>query len=177
MSIQPTVQIGNKIIRASAQSVENVSDSDIQQTIEDLIDSMRHDNLVGMAAPQIGKSWRIFVTEIRQTTYRKNIAQSDSVRVFINPVITWQSEKQQDGYEGCGSVASAQLFGMVNRPDSLVCKALDKDGNHFEIKADGFLARIISHEMDHLNGIVFVDQMSNMSTLRNRQTYIDSQKK
>lgn len=176
MSIKKSVQIGNKIIRQKAYIVRDVSSVEIQKTIEDLIDSMRHDNLVGMAAPQIGKKWRIFVSEIRQTTYRKNIAKSDSLKIFINPKITWKSKKQQDGYEGCGSVISAQLFASVKRPESVICKALDEKGNPFEIKASGFLARIIQHEIDHLNGIVFIDRISDTKTIMDRQTYIDSQK-
>jgi peptide deformylase len=177
MSIKQTVQIGNKIIRQKADTVQNVSVTDIQETIKDLVDSMRHDNLVGMAAPQIGKKWRIFVSEICRTTYRKNIAKSDLLRVFVNPEIIWQSKKQQNGYEGCGSVASAQLFGSVKRAESIICKALDGNGKPFKIKASGFLARIIQHETDHLNGLVFLDRVSDTRTLVDKQIYIDSQKK
>jgi len=129
-----------------------------------------------MAAPQIGKRWRIFVSEIRQTTYRKNISKSDSLRIFVNPKITWQSKKQQIGYEGCGSVAAAQLFGSVKRAESIICEALDKNGKPFELKASGFLARIIQHEMDHLSGMVFLDRISDSRTLMDRRTYVDSQK-
>lgn len=177
MSIKPTVQIGEKIIRQKAEIVRNVSIVDIRQTIKDLIDSMRHDNLVGMAAPQIGKKWRIFVSEIRQTTYRKNIVKSDLLRIFVNPKITWQSKKQLNGYEGCGSVASAQLFGSVKRAESVICEALDGNGKHFKIKASGFLARIIQHEIDHLNGVIFLDRISDTKTLVDKQIYINSQKK
>ncbi len=177
MSIKPTVQIGAKIIRQKAETVKNVLASEVQKTIVDLTDSMRHNNLVGMAAPQVGKSLQIFVTEIRQTTYRKNIANPDTLRVFINPRVTWQSKKQQDGYEGCGSVAGAQLFGIVKRAESVMCEALDKDGRHFVTKASGFLARIIQHEIDHLNGVVFIDRISDSKTLLDRKAYVDSQKK
>ena len=177
MSIKPTVQIGNKIIRQKADIVRDVSVAEIQKTIQDLIDSMRQNNLVGMAAPQIGSKWRIFVSEIRQTTYRKNITKSDFLRVFINPIITWRSKKEVSGYEGCGSIAGAQLFGSVKRPESIICKALDKDGKPFEIKSSGLLARIIQHETDHLNGMVFLDRVSDTKTLVDKQIYIDSQKK
>jgi peptide deformylase len=129
-----------------------------------------------MAAPQIGKKWRIFVSEVRQTTYRKNITKLDSVRVFINPKIIWKSKKQQNGYEGCGSVVSAQLFGLVKRANSVICEALDKNGNPFKIKTSGLLARIIQHELDHLNGIVFIDRISDTRTLLDKQTYINLQK-
>jgi peptide deformylase len=177
MSIKQTVQIGNEIIRQKVVRVKDVSADEIQQTIKDLIDSMRHNNLVGMAAPQIGKNLQIFVSEVRKTTYRKNIARSDSLKVFINPAITWQSKRKISGYEGCGSVAGAQLFGSVERSESIICKALDENGKPFKIKSSGFLARIIQHETDHLNGIVFLDRISDTKTLMDKQIYIDSQKK
>lgn len=177
MSIKKTTQIGDKIIRQKTVVVKNILTPEIKQTIKDLTDSMRHDNLVGMAAPQIGKKWRIFVSEIRTTTYRKNIAKSDLLRVFINPKIIWQSKKFSVGYEGCGSVASAQLFGAVRRPHSIICQALNSKGVIFEIKATGLLARVIQHEIDHLDGIVFIDKVSDTKTLMSKQAYINSQNK
>lgn len=177
MSVKQTVQIGDKIIRQKAKTVKNVLVPEVQSTIDDLVASMRHNNLVGMAAPQIGKSLQIFVSEIRQTIYRKNITKADSLRIFINPKITWHSKKNQIGYEGCGSVAEAQLFGIVKRAESVICEALDKNGKPFTAKASGFLARIIQHEIDHLNGIVFIDRISDTKTLVDKNTYVDSQKK
>jgi peptide deformylase len=175
--IRKTLQIGEKIIRQKAKKVRDVLAPETQHIIKDLTDSMRKDNLVGMAAPQIGKGVQIFITEVRQTTYRKNIAKSDSLRVFINPKLIWKSKKLQDGYEGCGSVASAQIFGLVKRSESIICEAMDKDGKPFNLKATGFLARIIQHEIDHLNGKVFLDSIYDTKTLIDRETYINTQKK
>ncbi len=172
MSVRQTTQIGNKVIRQRAGEVKSISGKETQQVIKDLVDSMRHHNLVGMAAPQIGKGLRIFVTEIRRTTYRKNIAKPDPLKVFINPRIAWRSKKQATGYEGCGSVASSTLFGLVKRPASVICKAVDKNGESFTIKATGLLARVIQHELDHLNGIVFIDKVSTRS-LVDKDTYIN----
>ncbi len=177
MSIKEAIQIGNKVIRKKSSVVKDVSAREVQEIIKDLIDSMRHNNLVGMAAPQIGKNYRIFVSEIRKTTYRKNIDKNDSLKVFINPKIVWRSQKQADGYEGCGRVVSAQLFGKVKRSISVECKAIDEKGNPFTLKASGLLARVIQHEIDHLNGFVFIDRVSNTRTLLDKQAYIDLQKK
>jgi len=173
MSIKETLQIEEKIIRQKSIIVRDVSTKETQQTIKDLTDSMRHENLVGMAAPQIGKNLRIFVSEIRQTTYRKGISKPDKLRIFINPKIVWRSKKQVGGYEGCGSVATASLFGLVKRADKLICEALDDNGKPFKIKASGLLARIIQHEIDHLNGVVFIDRVNNAKTLIDKQTYIN----
>ena len=172
MSIKRATQIGEGVIRQKAALVKNALDKKAQQIIKDLVDSMRHDNLVGMAAPQIGRGLRIFVTEIRHTTYRKNISKPDPLRVFINPRIVWRSKRKAIGYEGCGSVASSALFGLVKRPASVICRALDKNGEPFTVRATGLLARAIQHEMDHLNGIVFIDQVSTKS-LVDKETYIN----
>lgn len=177
MSIQKTIQIGDKILRQKANVVRTISGAEIQKTIKDLVDSMRYNNLVGMAAPQIGKKWRIFVSEIRRTPSRKNVTSLDPLRVFINPKIIWRSKKQQNGYEGCGSVFSGQLFAVVKRPQSVACEALDKNGNPFKIKAAGLLARVIQHEADHLDGIIFTDRVSDTRTIMNRETYISLRKK
>lgn len=176
MSSKPAVQIGDKVLRQKAKTVGAVFAPEIQKTIEDLVDSMRHENLVGMAAPQIGKSVQIFVTEIRQTTYRKNISESDSLRVFINPKIIEKSVAQLNAYEGCGSVVGAQLFGAVKRAKTVTCEALDAEGKSFKIKALGFLARVIQHEIDHLNGRLFIDCVSDTKTLMDRKAYMESQK-
>jgi peptide deformylase len=177
MSIKKTVQIGVGVLRKKALAVKDVSAEDVQETIKDLIDSMRHNNLVGMAAPQIGRGYRIFVSEIRKTAYRKNVGKNDSLKVFINPRITWRSKRQTDGYEGCGSVVSAQIFGKVKRPASVVCVALDEKGRSFTIKASGLLARVIQHEIDHLDGIVFIDKVSNTRTLLDDQSYVNLKRK
>jgi peptide deformylase len=138
---------------------------------------MRHHNLVGMAAPQIGRSLRIFVTEIRKTTYRKNISDVDAVRVFINPRLVEKSKQQVVGYEGCGSVASALLFGPVKRPRTVTVSAQDAEGRRLQLKATGLLARVIQHENDHLNGIVFLDRVTDTRKLLGREEYIGLPKK
>jgi peptide deformylase len=177
MSVKATAQIGSKVIRTRTRAVLKVDSRETKQIIKDLIDSMRHHNLVGMAAPQIGKGLRIFVTEIRKTTYRKNISTEDAVRVFINPRILEKSKRQVIGYEGCGSVASALLFGPVKRPCTVTVSAQDAEGRCFQLKATGLLARVIQHENDHLNGIVFLDRMTDTRKLLGREEYVGLPKK
>ncbi len=160
MIVKEVTQVGNPIIRAKAKRVPNFASKKIQRIIADLIDSMRHYQLVGMAAPQIGNSLRVFVSEIRETKYRKgqSVKNTDPVRVYINPDILWHSKKQVSGYEGCGSVAFSNLFGIVKRPASVVIRAQDEKGRTFKLKADHLLARVVQHEYDHLEGIVFTDK-------------------
>lgn len=160
MIIKLVTQVGNPIIRARSKNVTDIGSKKIKNIIEDLRDSMHYHGLVGMAAPQIGKNLRIFVSEIRATKLRKgqSVRNVDKLRVYVNPRIVWQSKKLVAGYEGCGSVATANLFGMVKRPASVTVRAQNENGKQFELKTSGLLARVIQHEYDHIEGIVFTDK-------------------
>jgi peptide deformylase len=173
MAIRKTVQAGNPVIRAKAQKVKLPLDKVNQRIITDLIDTMRATGLVGIAAPQIGKSVRIFVAEVRKTNLRKNSL--IPLQIFINPEITGTSKKQESDWEGCGSVASANLFAKVKRPEKVTVRAFDQNGEKFELETSGLLARIIQHENDHLNGILFTDK-ADLLTVMSREEYLKMRK-
>lgn len=160
MIIKTVTQIGNPLIRTKIKKVTDFKLKKVKTVIKNLVDSMHYYDLVGMAAPQIGENMRVFVSEIRVTKIRKekNKKNADKLRIYINPVIVWFSKKEVKGYEGCGSIAESNLFGIVKRPQSVIVEALDEKGNKFTLKADNLLARVIQHELDHLNGIVFTDK-------------------
>lgn len=160
MVIKHATQVGNPVIRKKSKLVVDVESTATKKVVRDLVDSMRYHSLVGMAAPQIGENLRIFVTEIRVTKLRKNDKESgsDDLRVFINPRIISLSKKQEKGWEGCGSVSEANLFGKVSRPAAVEIEAFDEKGQKFSLKAKGLLARVIQHEFDHLDGVLFVDK-------------------
>lgn len=176
MIIKEVTQVGNSIIRTKAKKAPSFASKKVRKVITDLVDSMRHYNLVGMAAPQIGQSVRIFVSEIRKTKFRKNTKDTDPVRIYINPEIIWRSKKQAVAYEGCGSVAFSNLFGAVKRPASVIVQAHDRKGKTFTLKANGLLARVIQHEYDHLDGIVFTDKADPKSFM-SRNEYLGRSKK
>lgn len=171
MLLDEPVQAGNPIIRKRSKKVRRVDAPEVQTLIQDLIENMRHANLVGMAAPQIGVNLQVFVTEIRTTTHRVT-GDLDGVRVFINPRIVWSSKKQESDYEGCGSVAAAGIFAKVKRPQTVRVEALDEHGERFALEVSGLLARIIQHEYDHLQGTLFIDHLPNNSGLISRSEYI-----
>ena len=173
MIIKNATQVGNPVIRKKAKNVANPKLKATRRVIKNLVDSMRYHKLVGMAAPQIGKSFRIFVTEIRKTKLRKSNTKKDidSLRVFINPRIISSSKKKVNDWEGCGSVAFANIFGTVRRPISIIIGALDENGEKFQLKTRNLLARVIQHEMDHLNGIVFTDKADTKSYM-SRDEYL-----
>jgi len=169
MAIRPTIQAGNPILHQVADEVTDVLSKEVQQVTTDLIDTMRDEGLVGIAAPQIGESVRIFVTEVRSDNLRG--APADPLRVFINPVITDQSAELDEAYEGCGSVASAQLFGKVARARTVTVTATNQAGESFTLEAHDLLARIIQHEYDHLEGILFPEKITDMKSIMSREEY------
>lgn len=171
MIIKSVTQVGNPIIRKKSVKVISVNSQEVKKIIKDLTDSMRYSNLVGMAAPQIGYNFKIFVTEIRNTTLRKT-KELDNLRVFINPKIIKISKEKISGYEGCGSVALSGIFGKVLRPSQITVSAVDENNQKFEYTAKGLLARVIQHEIDHLNGVVFLDKVTDKKSLMSKEEYI-----
>lgn len=139
------VKLGEDILREKAQPVAEVND-EIRQLAQDMFDTMIDADGVGLAAPQIGKNLRMFVL----------IADDDVRRVFINPQIIKTSEELGDYDEGCLSIP--QVYETIKRPVRVTVQALNENGKPFTLDADGLLARIIQHEYDHLDGIVFIDR-------------------
>ena len=92
--------------------------------------------------------------------------------MFVNPKIISRSSKQVFGYEGCGSVANASLFGSVKRAHAITVEAFDEKGKKFKLCAFGLLARIIQHEYDHLEGKVFLDRLGDMKSVMSREEYL-----
>lgn len=172
MAIRKTLQIGNPKLKAPNQKITDFSSPDLQKLIKDLKDSMYDSKLVGMAAPQIGENFRLFVTEPRQTKTR-GADQADDFKVYINPEIIDKSDEEIIIYEGCGSVLNGNIFGPVSRPRWIKIKAMDENQNMFELKADGILGRVIQHENDHMRGIEFTEIISDYSKLMTREYYVE----
>lgn len=175
MPIIKTIQAGNPLIHSASEAIGDVHSEEVKAVVIDLVDTMRAEDLVGMAAPQIGVSARVFITEIRETQFRKS--DIDVLRVFINPRIVSVSENAAVGYEGCGSVASAEFFGQVERPKEVTVEATDEKGEIFTFTAQGLLARVIQHELDHLDGILFTEKISDMKKVMSKEEYIKSRSK
>lgn len=170
MVIKEVTQIGNPIITTISSDVADVHDPAVREIIQNLKDSLEFNELIGIAAPQIGHNVRIFVTEIRATPARPN-QEADIQRVYINPVITWKSDEMAEIWEGCGSVAEGQLFAPIMRSKEIEIEALDENGKKFSLKADGLLARCIQHEYDHLEGKVFAFYIDDMRTIMSKREY------
>ena len=164
MIIKNIVQIGDPLLSQKSKIISKIDSKEVQQTIKNLTESMRYHNLIGIAASQIGKKLRVFVTEVRKTTYR-NPKDIDQLRIYINPKIIWFSKQEDIVYEGCGSVAYANFFAPVKRPKKIIIEAFDKKGNKFKFKAEGLLGRVIQHEYDHLDGIEFTEKITDIKKI------------
>lgn len=171
--IKQAVQIGNTIVRTKSKAVSDYTAA--KKIAKDLIDSMRYYNLVGMAAPQIGVNLRIFVSEIRDTNTRKK-EPADPIRVFINPKIISSSSKKTVLYEGCGSVDYGALFGPVKRPSKIIVTAFDLKKRPFTLHATGLLAKVIQHEIDHLDGVLCIDKFMDTKKIMHREEYLKMKK-
>jgi len=139
------VKLGEDILRQKADPVTDIND-DIRKLAEDMIETMIAANGVGLAGPQVGKKLRIFVA----------MADDDVKRVFINPQIIKTSEELCDYEEGCLSIP--QVYESITRPARVTVQAFNEKGRPFTMDAEGLLARIIQHEYDHLDGILYIDR-------------------
>jgi peptide deformylase len=161
-------QLGSKVIREKAAAINVPLEDADAELIETMIVAMRQKELVGIAAPQVGQSSRVFISEIRAN---KRGVPEDALRVFINPEIISYSDEKQVDYEGCGSVADANLMGEVERSVSVTVRYHDRTGMQRVETFDGLLARIVQHEFDHLEGIVFTDKLFSTATLMSGSEY------
>ena len=153
MSIRKILTEPNPILRQISKPVEKVGIEE-QKLMDDMLDTMYAANGIGLAAIQIGVQKRIIVMDLSKESEKKE------PRYFVNPVIKNKSEKISTYNEGCLSVVS--IFAEVDRPSTCEVEYLDYNGNKKILKADGLLATCIQHEMDHLEGILFIDHLSKL---------------
>ena len=157
MAILEVLTYPDPRLRKQATPVESVDD-DVRRLIEDMSETMYAAPGIGLAAVQVNVQKRVIVIDISED-------QSD-LKVFINPEIAERSG-EQESEEGCLSVPG--VYAPVNRANSIVVRALDRDGTEFTLEATGMLAVCIQHEVDHLDGKVFVDYLSRMKQERIRK--------
>jgi peptide deformylase len=171
MVTESLIQIGHSNLKKKSKIVRKVHSKSTRKLVKDLLDSMRHHGLVGLAAPQIGVNQRVFTVEVRKTKVRQPKGKFP-LTVFLNPEIIWVSKKEVTDYEGCGSVVEGNLFGPVKRPEKIIVSALNKKGQPFRLKAEGLLSRIIQHENDHLEGRLFLERVTDIKKLISRSEYL-----
>jgi peptide deformylase len=153
MAVHPILIAPDPRLKAVSAPVEKVDDS-IRRLAEDMVESMYEAEGIGLAAVQIGMPKRVIVMDLAQKDGRKE------PRVFINPKLLWVSEENAICQEGCLSVPD--IWEDVERPAQIRAEYLDLDGAKISLEAEGLLATCLQHEMDHLQGVLFVDHISRL---------------
>jgi peptide deformylase len=153
MSIRPILTAPDPRLKAVSVPVARVDD-DIRKLIADMLESMYAAEGIGLAAIQIGVPKRVLVMDLAQREGKRE------PRAFINPKILWASEESTSVQEGCLSVPD--IWEDVERPSRIRAEYLDRDGKLQTLEADGLLATCLQHEMDHLEGVLFLDHLSKL---------------
>ena len=166
MSILKVARMGHPVLRAKARPVDKseLKSPLIQQFIDSLIDTMYEYSGVGLAAPQVHESLRVFVAMLDPD----GRGEGDAI-AFINPEITIVGDQTVEGWEGCLSIP--EIRGRVPRAQHIKVSALDRHGKRFELELKDFPARVVQHETDHLDGVLFLDRMRSFESLTYLEEY------
>ena len=170
-NVLSVIRMGNPILREIAKKVkvEEIQSTEMQHFIDDLICTMRKENGAGIAAPQVGKSIRVFVMECDNNERYPDVDDFPLTTV-INPTITKKTDAQIENWEGCLSIPG--IRGQVARFTHVTLKGLDRFGRPFEKELTNFEAVVAQHEMDHLNGVLFVDRLKDSKNLAFYEEYL-----
>ncbi len=158
MPVREIVTLPDPVLRVKAQKVREIT-PEVEALIDDMIDTMRAAPGVGLAATQVGINRRVIVVEYAEPADEAEAPpKSAKLYAVINPEIIRHSTSTETGTEGCLSIPG--YAGEVERFDSVTVRGLNRHGQPFRVKADGWLARIFQHEIDHLDGTLFIDRAS-----------------
>ncbi len=155
MSSLPLTYFGNPILRTKGKPVEKI-DQEIIDLVHAMEKTMDDHNGIGLAAPQVGRSLRLFITRAPRQSPDGEWVEGDFL-VFINPIISEPSDESWLREEGCLSIP--KVYGNVERPLKITVEAQDLSGKVKKMSYSGLQARVIMHENDHINGVLFVDRM------------------
>jgi len=159
VSILKVARMGHPVLRQKARTVDptEVRTAGFQKLIDDMIETMVEYEGIGLAAPQVHESVRLFVAGIEGS--------GDDLKIlpFVNPVITPVGDERADDWEGCLSIPD--LRGRVTRAREVLVSALDRRGKPFELALRNYPARVVQHETDHLDGVLFLDRMTTFESL------------
>lgn len=153
MSIKPLIILPDPVLRKISTPIERV-DANLQKLADDMLETMYQAPGIGLAAIQVGEPLRLLVIDVAGKDEPK------APQVFINPEILWKSDEPNVYEEGCLSIPDC--YAEVERPKRIRVSYLDRDGKKQECEADGLLATCLQHEIDHLDGVLFIDHISKL---------------
>ncbi|MCC7442075.1 MAG: peptide deformylase [Bdellovibrionales bacterium] len=171
MAVLKVARMGHPILRQRARELtpEEVLSPRIQKLIEDMVDTMHDYSGVGLAAPQVHEGVRLSVVEFAADNPRYDVTEAQGLQVFINPEVEVLDSTEQGYWEGCLSVPG--MRGLVQRPRKIRVRYLDRQAQKKEIVAEGFLATVLQHEFDHLDGRIYVDRIKDLRNLSFNEEY------
>ncbi len=166
MSILKVARMGHPVLRAKARAMDrsDIRSAPVQKLIDDMMETMAEYHGVGLAAPQVHQGLRLFVASLNASDDEE---ETDEPIVVINPEIAVVGNDVVEDWEGCLSIP--EIRGRVPRARQITVRALNRQGERIELDAHDFPARVIQHETDHLDGILFFDRMRTLESL----TFLD----
>ncbi len=170
MPLRTIITPENPVLRRKAHAVKDFKDPALQRLIDDLIETLRAAPGVGLAAPQVAVSQRVAVIEYApgsEDLPADAEPPAPKLYIIVNPEITARSEEQVEGVEGCLSIPG--YAGTVLRHQAVTVRAFNRQGRPIKIKAQGWLARIFQHEIDHLDGVLFIDRASKVWKIKDAE--------
>lgn len=174
MSILKVARMGHPVLRACARPLERqeIKSARVQTLIDDMIETMLEYRGVGLAAPQVHESLRLFVALLEEgdrASDRADEGTDPDPVVMINPQLTVIDDEIVEDWEGCLSIPD--IRGRVPRARAVSVRALDRRGNPFDLRESNFSARVVQHETDHLDGVLFFDRMRRFESLTFLEEY------
>lgn len=163
MANQEIIFANDPRLREKAKRIKQFG-PELKALADDMLETMHAAHGIGLAAPQIGLLQRLFVAQLPED---EDDPQSNKPFVLVNPEVVKTSREEVEGEEGCLSIPT--WYGLVWRPEWVVVKAQDVNGKPVRVKAEGLLARVFLHEMDHLEGVLFIDRVDSPEKLRQVQ--------
>jgi len=167
MSILKVSRMGHPVLRKKVRPVPpaEITAAPIQRLIDDMTQTMLEYNGVGLAAPQVHEELRLFVAQVvrDREDEEEDEPGKPEILALINPEIKPASRRVEEDWEGCLSIPD--LRGLVPRYRDISVKAYDRTGRQVDLQASGFMARVIQHETDHLDGVLFLDRMTSLDSL------------
>lgn len=157
MTIREIVLLGDPVLRREAGAV-TVFDDDLRAFVRDMFETMYHADGIGLAAPQVGHSTRVIVVDLHRGDHDRDEEEEDRRIALVNPEVVWSSDETDKQSEGCLSIPG--LEEVVRRPVAVRVEGKDPDGNNVMVEADELYGRALQHEIDHVNGILFLDRVS-----------------
>jgi peptide deformylase len=167
MAVRAILMLPDKRLRKVSEPVKRI-DAGVRKLIEDMFETMYDAPGIGLAAVQVGTPQRVVTMDLAKKEETKR------PQVFINPEIVWSSEATAVYEEGCLSIP--ETYDEVERPAEVKVRYLDRDGERREVEAQGLLATCLQHEIDHLNGILFIDHLSRLKRDRIIKKFIKAAK-